>query len=82
MRGPRPTEGRVNWNYRSDGGSTSSYGRSGYMDLPPNVNHSITYSNPNPNPKTLTQALKHLNPNTNTNPNCYGDGEIVLVLSD
>ncbi len=42
MRGPRPTEGQVNGNYRSDGAGAgaSSYGRSGSMDAPLNIYNS------------------------------------------
>ncbi len=56
MRGPHPTEGRVNWNYRNDGGDASNYGRSGYMDVPPNLYN----SNKNPNNAHSRESIQHL----------------------
>ncbi len=72
MRGPRRTEGRVNWNYRSDGAGASSYGRSGYMDAPPNFYSSntnpIAHASPNPNPNPNPDPNPDPNPNPNHEP--------------
>ncbi len=40
MRGPRPTEGRVNRSYMSDG--APSYGRLGYPDVTPSYDNSYS----------------------------------------
>ncbi len=52
MRGPRPSMGRVNRGYDSNGPGSFGYGRSGTLNEGQNHYNSYTNHNHNPNPNT------------------------------